>query len=125
MGTAEKTVYLNNGTTLTLQPNTFYPINILNPDNEPAIQSDTVGFSSGGVGMNPVWIDVKIPVDYLAGEKVKFVFDFQAKDGNYNNFKGWGVDAVSIKDSMKDALMMPPSIPELPETSVLTKKIRK
>lgn len=124
MGTTAKVVYLNNGTTLTLQPYTFYPINVLNPDNEPAIQSETVGFSSGGVGMSAVWIDIKMPVDYLAGEKVKFVFDFHSKDANYNNFKGWGIDAVSIKDDMKDALMLPPSTPELVEVIPLTKKLR-
>jgi hypothetical protein len=114
---SDVTLYKANGDKLTVSPNQFYSIKLLNPESEPNIQSATVPYSSQGIDAEPVWVDYTVPVDMLAGYKVKFVFYFDSKDSLYNGFRGWGVDGINISDSMEDALAFQPSPPTFPATT--------
>ncbi len=107
------TVYNSNGDEVVLQPNQFYSLELLNPDSEPDIQSATVPYSNQGVNAVPVWEEYSIPVDMLAGYKVKFVFYFNSMDSLYNGFRGWGVDSVKVVDDMNKVIEYPPQPPQL------------
>ena len=111
-------LYKSNGEELTVKPNQFYSLELLNPDSEPNIQSATVPYSSQGIDAEPVWVDYTVPVDMLAGYKVKFVFYFNSKDALFNGFRGWGVDSIKVKDDIDSALAFPPSPPTfVPDTT--------
>jgi hypothetical protein len=117
---SDVTLYKSDGSQLTVTPNKFYSLELLNPKSEPNIQSATVPYSSQGIDAEPVWVDYKVPVDMLAGYKVKFVFYFNSKDSLYNGFRGWGVDSVKVSDSLEDALAFPPSPPTMVPTTEST-----
>ena len=123
-GKDEVIVYNANGDKVTVKTDTYYPLDKLNPDYEPSIQSSTVPYSSAGINAMPVWKTYQVPVDGLAGYKVKFVFDFNSMDSLFNGFRGWGIDNVKVTNSMNDVLAMPPMVPELPETVPAAKIVR-
>jgi len=68
----------------------------MNPDNEAAIQSAAINYSSGGNDVVPIWIKVQKNLNAFAGHKIKLQFYFDSKDSLFNGFRGWGVDDVSI-----------------------------
>ncbi len=123
------TVYDINGEPINIKPDVYYPIYLLNPDYEPAIQDPQVPYSTQGVNALPVWKEFKVPVAGLAGLKVKFVFNFNSEDNLFNGFRGWGIDSVKVIDDMEDALAFPPEIPQILENDNSTivensKKVR-
>ena len=65
----------------------------------------------------PVWKTYQVPVDGLAGYKVKFVFDFNSVDSLFNGFRGWGIDNVKVTNSMNDVISLPPMVPEIDTTT--------
>jgi hypothetical protein len=124
-GAKEVTIYNAEGDAITVNTDTYYPLDKLNPDYEPTIQDPKVPYSSAGVGVLPVWKKYTIPVDGLAGHKVKFVFNFHSNDSLFNGFRGWGIDNVVVKNSMKDILSLPPMVPQInTELPALYKKVR-
>lgn len=121
----DATVITKEGQKLSLTAGEVYNISILNPDYEPSIQSSNKAYSSAGVDAEPVWIDISVPTEMLAGLKdVQFVFDFNSKDSAYNGFRGWGIDSVTVEESMEDNLLLPPSVPELETTIAPSKLVR-
>lgn len=65
-------------------------------------------FSNMGVNALPKWMDYQLPLDFLAGHKAKIVFGFFTADNLYNNFRGWGVDNIEIKDNVSYVIQTPP-----------------
>lgn len=65
-------------------------------------------FSNMGVNALPKWMDYQLPLDFLAGHKAKVVFGFFTADNLYNNFRGWGVDNIEIKDNVNYVVQTPP-----------------
>jgi hypothetical protein len=123
-GSKTVTIYNSNGDAVTVNTDTYYPLDKLNPDYEPDIQDPKVPYSSAGVGVLPVWKKYTVPVDGLAGYKVKFVFNFHSNDSLFNGFRGWGVDNVQITNSMDDVLSLPPMTPDIEGVNVSAKKVR-
>ena len=113
---ANATLYAIDGSSYDVVADQYYKLDLLNPDYEPAVQSGSVPYSSAGVDAAPKWLDVTLPVEQLAGQTVQFVFTFNSKDSLYNGFRGWGVDGVSIKESMTDNIENPPTIPNIDDT---------
>ena len=123
-GASKVTIYNANGDTVEVDTDTYYPLESLNPEFEPSIQSSNVPYSSAGLNALPVWKDYKVSVDGLAGYKVKFVFDFNSKDPLYNGFRGWGVDSVKVEESMNNVLSLPPMLPEIGSSVTAAKVVR-
>jgi hypothetical protein len=124
-GAKEVTIYNAEGDAITVKTDTYYPLDKLNPDYEPVVQESDVPYSSAGVGVLPVWKKYTVPVDGLAGYKVKFVFDFNSEDSLFNGFRGWGIDNVKVKNSMDDVLSLPPMVPEFnTDLPAFYKKVR-
>jgi hypothetical protein len=64
-------------------------------------------FSNNGFGL-PSWTTYKLPLDFLAGHKARIVLGFFTADNLYNNYRGWGVDDISIKDNVDYVITTPP-----------------
>lgn len=125
------TLYSVNGSTVTVKAGEYYKLDLLNPDYEPAVQSSSVPYTSAGVDAEPKWLNITLPIEQLAGQTVQFVFTFNSQDSLYNGYRGWGVDAVTVKESMDDNLENPPTIPNMDDTNttytgakILTKTLR-
>jgi len=121
-GATKVTIYNASGDAIEVNTDTYYPLDSLNPDYEPSIQSAEVPYSSAGLNALPVWKDYKVTVDGLAGYKVQFVFDFNSKDSLFNGFRGWGIDNVKVQESMNDVISLPPMLPEI-DTTLTTEKV--
>jgi len=115
-GSDTATIYNSNGDAITVQTDKYYSLDKLNPDNEPSVQNAEVPYSSAGLNLMPIWKTYAVPVDGLAGYKVKFVFDFNSEDSLFNGFRGWGIDDVQIKNNMNNVLSLPPMIPQTEDT---------
>ncbi len=68
----------------------------MNPDNEAAIQSAPINYSSGGNDVVPIWIKVTRNLNAFVGHKIKLQFFFNSQDSLFNGWRGWGVDDISI-----------------------------
>jgi hypothetical protein len=123
-GVSEVVTYNSKGDAVTLKTDTYYPIYYLNPDFEPDIQEGPVPYTTAGVNTFPVWKEFEVPVDGLAGYKVKFVFDFDSEDWLYNGFRGWGIDDIKVIDSMEDVILLPPTPPITIMPVIESKKVR-
>lgn len=87
------------GQEYTLQNQKFYTIVSLNPELEPpGMQKAFINYSSGGVNAAPIWVLKELNLTPFAGHKVKLQFSFDTKDSQYNGFRGWAIDKLSITD---------------------------
>lgn len=123
-GSTSVTIYNTNGDAITVNTDTYYPLDSLNPEYEPSIQDPYIPYSSAGINTLPVWKDYEVSVDGLAGYKVKFVFNFNSVDSLFNGFRGWGIDGVKVQESMDKALSLPPMVPDIDPSITATKKVR-
>ena len=100
-----------NGYTWNVKVNQLY-IHRLTPSSPIVSNYDATLFSNNGVNTLPTWRDYQIPLDFLAGHKARIVFGFFTADDLYNNFRGWGVDDIKIKDNVDYVIQTPP-MPEM------------
>lgn len=70
----------------------------LNPDADPTSPADrrALAYTSGGFNVAPIWKDEAINISAYKGQNVRIRFGFNARDVNYNGFRGWFVDDVRI-----------------------------
>ena len=109
-------IYTSTGEEMELETDKYYSLKLLNPEQEPYIQNPYVPYSNMGVNALPKWMTISVPVDYLAGLKVKFVFKFNSKDSLYNGFRGWAIDDVKISNDVEEVIISPPVLPKKPFT---------
>jgi len=100
----EVVVYTSKGEKIVLKTDKIYSITVLNPEEEPIIQDANIPYSNQGVNALPIWKEYVVPIEPLAGLKVKFVFYFNSVDGLYNEFRGWGIDKIEVVDSLNETL---------------------
>jgi hypothetical protein len=79
---------------------------------------NNVNFSNNGQNTEASWQDFKVKLDFLAGQKARIVFGFFTADNLWNNFRGWGVDDITINDDVKDVIELP--TPSFDADDVLT-----
>lgn len=112
--TSEVPLVYYNGFTWTVKLNQLY-IHKLTP-TAPIVSSYQASlFSNNGVNALPSWTDYKIPLDFLAGHKARIVFGFFTADNLFNNFRGWGVDNIELKDNVDYVIQTPPMPQEFEE----------
>ena len=96
-----------NGYTWTVKVNQLY-VHKLTPTAPVVSTYQSTLFSNNGVNAMPSWADYKIPLDFLAGHKARIVFGFFTADNLYNNYRGWGVDNIELKDNVDYVIQTPP-----------------
>ncbi|MFA4956985.1 MAG: VWA domain-containing protein [Candidatus Methanoperedens sp.] len=75
---------------------TFTELGSLNPLND-VNGAHYMPYSSGGLAMPGQWYKVSMDIsNYTGSSQVKIRFRFNTNDANYNGFRGWLIDDVSI-----------------------------
>lgn len=78
---------------------------ILNPLND--VNGETwKAYSSGGLGLRGQWVQQVFNLSPYAGGVVLIRFRFDSVDENYNGFRGWIIDDISVTPTV----MLPPTI---------------
>ena len=67
----------------------------LNPLND-VNMAPNVGYSSGGIGMSPVWVQHSLSLAAFSGNFCWLRFRFETVDQLYNGFRGWFIDDISV-----------------------------
>lgn len=96
-----------NGFTWNVSLNQLY-VHKITPTAPITSSYETSLFSNMGVNAMPKWADYKLPLDFLAGHKARVVFGFFTADNLFNNYRGWGVDNIEIKDNVNFVVQTPP-----------------
>ena len=77
----------------------FIKIKRLNPHVDPTIENrEDKGFSSAGVFRKPIWVQEELDLSQYKGHIIRIQFSFNTKDKQYNGFRGWIIDNLSIID---------------------------
>lgn len=89
---------------------------LLNPPFEPELQVPDLPYSSGGQLSPPTWVPFAIDLAPAIGTPdTHIAFAFRTRDGNYNGFRGWLVDDVSVlvgAGPSGSSLLAPQGVPE-------------
>ncbi|MGC4121613.1 MAG: Ig-like domain repeat protein [Myxococcales bacterium] len=73
----------------------FAQLGMLNPTFATNAPSDS-GYTAGGSSARPVWRHYSYDISAYVGGSVVLRFEFSSVDTNYNAFRGWTIDNVSI-----------------------------
>ncbi len=68
----------------------------LNPLND-VNTNPNVGYSSGGIGMPPAWVQHSFSLANFCGGMCWIRFRFDTVDQLYNGFRGWFIDDISVQ----------------------------
>jgi hypothetical protein len=68
----------------------------LNPSSDPADHVPTRPFTSGGLNLPPVWVEVVHDLSAFSGKTVRLIYSFDTRDVLYNGFRGWLIDNVRV-----------------------------
>ena len=87
----------------------LYQVHRLNPFSDPTLPDrDAIPYTSGGFNRAPIWRTVEVNLDEFKGYQIQVVFHFNTVDGQYNGFRGWIIDNVSVSDRMRSQEAPPP-----------------
>ncbi len=80
---------------------TWQPIGAgaLNPLNDVNTNAN-VGYSSGGIGLPPVWVQHSFSLAAFGGSFCWIRFRFDTMDQLYNGFRGWFIDDISVQGTV-------------------------
>lgn len=78
----------------------------LNPVVEDPRKMSYLPISSGGFNSPGVWVKQQVDLTDFAGKIVNLRFSFRTSDTNYNGFRGWFIDDVSVDSSVISAASM-------------------
>jgi hypothetical protein len=83
-------------------PGTYATITRLNPAADPTTTPrGNLPFTSGGFNTAPVWLAKTLDLSAYRGKTVRLHLNFDTRDRNYNGFRGWIVDQLSVKVALE------------------------
>ena len=75
----------------------------LNPYSDPILENRaSLPYTSGGFNKVPVWYLQEFDLSDFIGKTIRIRFSFDTRDGLYNGFRGWFVDAVKVTDKVSE-----------------------
>ena len=80
---------------------TFIELMRLNPYADPTVANRApLAYTSGGFNQPANWIPVTVDLSAFVGESVRLQFEFDTRDPNFNGFRGWFIDSVSVQEPL-------------------------